>query len=73
MPVELGPLPSGANAYVRCNLWLLNTALAWGIDRVRFFTLWNGHDGDGPGGTAQMYAEVKRRTGRVHWVDVRTL
>jgi tetratricopeptide (TPR) repeat protein len=73
MPVELGPLPAGANAYERCNLWLLNTALAWGIDRVRFFTLWNGGGGDGPGGTAHMYDEVKRRTGRVHWIDVRTL
>lgn len=73
MPAELGPLPAQANAYERCNLWLLNTALAWGIDRVRFFTLWNGSGGDGPGGTAHMYEEVKRRTGRVHWIDVRTL
>ena len=73
MPVELGPLPSGANAYERCNVWMLNTALAWGIDRVRFLTLWNGGGGDGPGGTAHMYEEVKRRTGRVHWIDVRTL
>jgi len=73
MPVELGPLPEHANAFERCNLWLLNTALAWGIDRVRFFTLWNGGGGDGPGGTAHMYEEVKRRTGRVHWIDVRTL
>ncbi|MCE2946221.1 MAG: tetratricopeptide repeat-containing protein [bacterium] len=73
MPVELGSLPEAANAYERCNSWLLNTALAWGIDRVRFFTLWNGGGGDGPGGTAHMYEEVKRRTGRVHWIDVRTL
>lgn len=73
MPIELGPLPPDANAYERCNEWMLNTALAWGVDKVRFFTLWNGAGGDGPGGTAHMYEEVKRRTGRVHWIDVRTL
>ena len=29
--------------------------------------------GDGPGGTRHMVQEVKRRTGRVTWVDTRTL
>jgi len=73
MPDELGPLPKGVNAYERCNLWLLYTALAYGIDKVRFLCLWNGGGGDGPGGTAHMYHEVKRRTGRVTWVDSRGL
>ena len=73
MPDELGPLPKGANAYERCNLWLLYTALAWGVDKVRFVCLWNGGGGDGPGGTAHMYNEVKRRTGRVSWIDTRRL
>lgn len=73
MPAELGPLPRGANAYERCNLWLLYTALAWGVEKVRFFCLWNGGGGDGPGGTAHMYDEVKRRTGQVTWIDTRTL
>lgn len=73
MPVELGPLPKGVDPYERCNLWLLYTALANGVDKVRFFCLWNGGGGDGPGGTAHMYNEVKRRTGHVHWIDTRTL
>ncbi len=73
MPAELGPLPKGASAYERCNLWLLYTALAWGVDKVRFVCLWNGGGGDGPGGTAHMYNEVKRRTGRVTWIDTRQL
>jgi len=73
MPAEIGPLPRGANPYERCNLWLLNTALACGVDKVRFFCLWNGGGGDGPGGTAHMYNEVKRRTGRVAWIDTRQL
>jgi tetratricopeptide (TPR) repeat protein len=73
MPVELGALPREANAFERCNLWLLYTALAWGVERVRFVCLWNGGGGDGPGGTAHMYNEVRNRTGRVTWIDVRTL
>lgn len=73
MPEHLGPLPKGVDAFERCNLWLLNTALAAGVDKVRFICLWNGSGGDGPGGTAHLYAEVKRRTGRVTWIDARTL
>ncbi len=59
--------------YERCNRWLLYTALACGVDKVRFICLWNGSGGDGPGGTAHMYNEVKRRTGRVTWIDTRML
>lgn len=70
-PEELGE--STRNPYERCNLWLLYTALAWGLDKVRFICLWNGGGGDGPGGTAHMYNEVKRRTGRVTWIDSQNL
>ncbi|MBS0449025.1 MAG: tetratricopeptide repeat protein [Proteobacteria bacterium] len=73
MPDELGPLPAGTNAFERCNLWLLYTALARGVDKVRFLCLWDGGGGDGPGGTAHMFREVKRRTGRVTWIDTRKL
>jgi len=73
-PDELGEPPPYAEPgypYERCNLWLLYTALAYGVDKVRFVCLWNGGEGDGPGGTAQMYSEVKRRTGQVYWLDTR--
>lgn len=73
MPLELGPLPQGVDAYERCNLWLLNSALAMGPEKVRFICLWNEGGGDGPGGTAHLVDEVQRRTGRVHWIDTRTL
>ena len=73
MPDELGPLPSGVDAFERCNLWLLYTTLVWGIDKVRFICLWNGAGGDGPGGTKHMYDEVKARTGQVTWLDTRKL
>ena len=75
-PAELGEPPHTAGEqypYERCNLWLLYTALAWGVDKVRFVCLWNGGGGDGPGGTAHMYNEVKRRTGQVHWIDSRPI
>ena len=72
MPVELGPPPRGVDPFERCNLWLLYTTLALGVERVRFVCLWNGGGGDGPGGTEHMYNEVKRRTGRVTWIDTRT-
>lgn len=73
MPDELGALPRGADPYERCNLWLLYTALASGIDKIRFICLWNGGGGDGLGGTAHMYQEVNQRTGRVTWLDTRKL
>ena len=75
-PDALGEPPRGSRPgypYERCNLWLLYTALAYGIDKVRFLCLWNGAGGDGPGGVAHMFNEVNRRTGKVCWIDSRTL
>jgi tetratricopeptide (TPR) repeat protein len=73
MPDELGPLPDGVDPFERSNLWLLYSALACGVRKVRFVTLWNGGGGDGPGGTAHMVAEVQRLTGQVEWLDTREL
>lgn len=72
MPDAPEPAPP-ANAFARCNLWMLETALAYGASRLVFLCLWNGADGDGPGGTAQMVEAVRRRAGRVHWIDTRAL
>ena len=75
-PDELGEPPAYAErgyAYERCNLWLLYTALACGVDKVNFICLWNGGGGDGPGGTEHMYNEVKHRTGKVTWLDTSKL
>jgi tetratricopeptide (TPR) repeat protein len=73
MPDELGSLPAGVDPFERCNLWLLYTTLAWGIDRARFVCLWNGAGSDGPGGTEHMYKEVGQRTGRVTHINTRDL
>ena len=73
MPTELGPLPAGASAFERCNLWLLFTALSHGPEKVRFVCLWDGGGSGRPGGTRHMVNEVKRRTGNVSWIDTRAL
>jgi len=72
-PESLGSPPKGVDPYERCNLWLLYTALSYGISKVQFICLWDGGGGDGPGGTAHMYEEVKKRTGQVTWIDTRTI
>lgn len=70
---EASPNAPDGYPYERCNLWLLYTALAFGADKVRFICLWNGKGGDGRGGTAHMFNEVKRRAGQVMWLDTRLL
>jgi hypothetical protein len=73
MPEALGPIPKESNAYERCSRWKLYSALACGINRLRFITVWDGEGGDGPGGTSHMMRQVKKRTGRVEWIDIRSL
>ena len=72
LPDELG-LAQGEDPFERCNLWLLNTALACGAEKVRLICLWNGGGGDGPGGTAHMVREVQRHQGQVLWLDTRSM
>ncbi|MDD1625032.1 MAG: hypothetical protein LUO94_09765, partial [Methylococcaceae bacterium] len=72
-PLELGPLAKEMDAYERCNLWLLASALAYGAEKVWFVCLWDGGGGDGPGGTAHMVEKVKMKNGRVIWLDTRKL
>ena len=51
MPHEIGQTPEGVDAYARNNLWMLYTALSYTPEKVSFICLWNGKEGDGPGGT----------------------
>jgi tetratricopeptide (TPR) repeat protein len=71
MEAELGRTPPGVDPFERCNLWLLNSALAHGAERLQFIALWNGEPGDGPGGTDQLKREAERRTGAIDWIDTR--
>jgi len=75
-PMELGNLSQNVEdgySYERCNLWLLYTALSYGIDNVHFISLWDGKGGDGPGGTADMYEQIKSRTGNVSIIKTQDL
>jgi hypothetical protein len=64
MDDELGPPPEGVSKYDRCNRWMLYSALAHGVAKVSFVTLWDGAAGDGPGGTEHMFNLVRDLTGR---------
>jgi hypothetical protein len=70
---ELGPLPQGQDPYELNNLWMLDSAVRFGAEKVDFICLWNGRGGDGPGGTQHLMEEVRRRTGRTHWLDTTRL
>ena len=65
MPHEIGQTPEGVDAYARNNLWMLYTALSYIPEKVSFICLWNGKEGDGPGGTKDMYERISERSGRV--------
>ena len=73
MPEELGQAPERINSYDRNNVWQLYTALAWQPDKVRFITLWNKKEGDGPGGTKHMHDEVIKHSGHVYILDTNEL
>ena len=73
MVSSLGPAPLSSDPYERCNHWLLNTALSHGARNLRLVCLWNGQDGDGPGGVAHMIEEARRLAGVVRWIDTRSL
>ncbi len=73
MPSELGSPPKGTNPYERNNLWLLYTALAYGLEKVYFICLWDRKDGDNPGGTKHMHDTVLNYSGQVYVLDTTTL
>jgi hypothetical protein len=69
------PRQAGASRdrFELCNRWLLETALAYGAERVRLICLWDGQPGGGPGGTADLVAEARRRDLPITWLDARRL
>jgi tetratricopeptide (TPR) repeat protein len=69
MPQEIGPIPLTVDPYRRNNLWQLYTALSWTPEKVNFICLWNGKEGDHPGGTKHMYDEVQKHLGHAYILD----
>jgi hypothetical protein len=57
----------------RNNLWMLNEALADGAGNVTVLALWNGKQGDGPGGTADMIAIAAKRGAETRVLDTNLL
>lgn len=72
-PQVLGALADGDDAFVRANTWLLDTALAFGAERLHCICLWDGGGGDGPGGTRHLVDAVRAVGGDVQWIDTREL
>lgn len=72
-PRVLGALSAGEDPYVRANLWLLESALAFGAERLRCICLWDGGGGDGPGGTRHLVEAVRAAGGRVLRIDPKSL
>lgn len=73
MPQELGTTPPDSNIFERCNHWLLDTATAWGLQRLSLIALWDGNPEQRAGGTAQMVVAVMRHCATVTWIDTRDL
>jgi hypothetical protein len=64
---------NAGDPYELNNIRMLEAAERFGPERVDFICLWNGQQGDGPGGTRHLMEEVRARGGRTHWLDTRKL
>jgi hypothetical protein len=62
-PEALGHPPPNSNIYDRNNRWLTETAMAYGLDRLRVLCLWNRSSGDGAGGTEDLVRLVSDLAG----------
>lgn len=73
MDAARDPEAGGADPYARCNLRMIEAAVGHGGGELELVCLWDGIAGDVAGGTAHMVEAVRRRGGRIHWIDIRTL
>jgi tetratricopeptide (TPR) repeat protein len=65
--------PGAYSIWQRNNLWMLNEALAAGARNVTVLALWNGKQGDGPGGTTDMIDIAKARGAEIRVLDSNAL
>jgi hypothetical protein len=61
------------NIWQRSNLWMLHNALAEAREDVSLIALWNGEQGDGPGGTGDLVARARQRHAEVTVLDTKAL
>jgi hypothetical protein len=57
----------------RSNLWMLYQAMAISKEDLTLIALWNGEEGDGPGGTKDMVARAQARGARFIHLDAKLL
>jgi hypothetical protein len=57
----------------RSNLWMLHNALVEGGENVSLIALWNGEQGDGPGGTGDLVMRAREAGARVIVLDSNSL
>jgi hypothetical protein len=72
LPLERETL-ANVSPYEQNNLWMLEAAGRFGADKVDFICLWNGQEGDRPGGTRHLMDEVRKKGGRAHRLDTTKL
>lgn len=72
LPDWLSPLPD-YSIWERNNRWMMQSALAYGADRLRLMVLWDGQAGDAPGGTQHMVDVAKAAGAGVEPLDTRAL
>jgi hypothetical protein len=63
----------GYNIWQRSNLWMLHNALHLSKEKLTLIALWNGHTGDGPGGTEDMVKRAQDRGATFIHLDARKL
>jgi hypothetical protein len=73
LPLERGQTPASEDPYEDNNVKMLKAASRFGADKVDFVCLWNGEGGDRPVGTSHMVQEVRKKVGRVIWLDTTKL
>jgi hypothetical protein len=64
---------SDYNVWERSNRWMLNNALIYGAKCVTLIALWNGQEGDGPGGAKYMVETARERGAKTIILDAAPL
>jgi hypothetical protein len=60
---------AGYDFWQRNNMWLIAYALARGPKHFAVAALWDGEEGDGPGGTGNMVATAQKNGAEFVWLD----
>lgn len=63
----------GYSIWERNNRWMLQSALAYGADKLTLLVLWDGQGGDAPGGTQHMVEVAEASGAVVRRIDSRAL